>query len=118
MSLGMKTVAKDILGQFGTLVEIRTITRTEDRDAGTSSESVATQSVRAAIDRFRQELIDGAAVKSGDKQATISAEDLDSAPDPADMRVRSLGVTYAVLGVEPIIDGDEVAAYTLHLRPA
>ncbi len=118
MSLGLKTVASDVLGQLGTLAEIRMITRTEDRDAGTSTEAIATIEARGAPDRFRQELIDGTRVKTGDLMFTVSAADVPTEPKADNTRVRLLDKTYEVVGVDPVPDGDEVAAWTMHLRLA
>lgn len=119
MTIGIANDAKPEMDDKGTTVAVEWITRTHDRAAGTSSESTETQSPdpKCIPENFAAERIDGTAVRYGDMMAFFLAQDLDNEPKPGNLRVQLGGTWYSVM--EPLerwFDGDEVAAYRLHLR--
>lgn len=118
MSSGIADSVKPTLDARGTTAQVEFITRTQDRAAGTTFETPTAQSPdpKCVTENFEANRIDGTNVRFGDLMATFLAQDLDQVPERETTRVQIFGVWYTVLRYETFADGDEVAAYRLHLR--
>lgn len=118
MSLGFAKIAKDLIDKFGTLVEYRVISRTQDSASGTVTESAAASTIRAAVVDYDERMIDGTVVQIGDLRMFVAARDLDADPVPTAVRVMVRGQTWTVVRHKVWEDGDETAAYEIQLRSA
>lgn len=111
-----KATATKLLGQHGSLVTYRAMSRgTYDPATSTATEAEAATSVRAQlVPPSRFELSSGL-VRSGDAVLLMPGEAFTADPLPGD-RVTMNGAGYEVIGVEPIAVGTAAAAWRVILR--
>lgn len=103
----------------------RTITRTTsvyNPSTGASADTVTTlDTITTPPYPYRTYEIDDASVRRGDQKLTVPSKDVGSFPmtleDEAKMKFTDTnGDVYRVISVQPILSGDEIAAYILQLR--
>lgn len=112
-----RAAAERLIRAFGKSVTIRRATRSFDPATGKTTET--TQDFPAKIsppERFREDLVDGTLVLAGDLRAQLAAAGLAIVPEPVRDRVVIDGTAWSLLRADPVMSGEQVALYTLHLR--
>ena len=112
-----RATAERLIRDFGKTVTIRRVTRSFDPSNGKASETHEDVLAKVAPpQRFREALIDGTLVQSGDLRAELAAEGLAVVPEPARDRIIIDGTAWSLQRVDPVMSGAQTALYTLHLR--
>lgn len=112
-----RATAERLIRTFGKSATLRRVTRTYDTPTGKATETVEDFAVKVSPpERFREALIDGTLVRAGDLRAHLPAEGLGIVPEPARDRLVIDGRPWTLLRVDPVLSGEQVAFYTLHLR--
>lgn len=88
-----------------------TYSPTSDSITGSSTSTVSTLAVIAG---YRQSLIDGTIIKTGDKKALLFAKDLEK-PKIGDILTDN-GIDYSIIQSDEVGPGDIPVFYTLQIR--
>ena len=114
----MRSVAKNLIGSFGTTAVITTYTGgTYDpiTDATIPGEGVQTVITCSPPSEYKSYVIDGTRIQTGDMKILIPALVYETAPT-TDQTVTIRGDTYKVIGVMPISSGNQEAVWEVQLR--
>ena len=112
-----RATAERLIRAHGKTVTIRRVTRSFDPASGKATETHEDFPAKVSPpERFRQALIDGTLVQTGDLRAELAAEDLATVPEPACDRIVIDGTAWSLVRVDPVMSGEQIALYSLHLR--
>lgn len=116
----MRNIASTLIGVLSDTTS--TITRTTEAnynpETGEADPPVTTTySVKTSPpEAFKTLEIDGTNVLKGDFKVIVAARDLTIEPSPQTDTLTRASVVYKIIAVEPIVSGDQVAAYQLQCR--
>lgn len=100
---------------FGFDATHRRVTRAYDVTTGKNTESNADTTVKITPPApFEQRRIDGTIIQIGDQQIIMSSSS-GIVPQSTDFFIIG-GVTWQVIRIEPIVSGEQTAAYSVQLR--
>ena len=117
LSTRARRSAADLIQRVGKTVTLRRSARSFDPGSGETTESFEDFTVKVSPpEPFRDGLVDGALVRSGDLETYLAAEALAFGPEPLSDALLINGGTYSLVRVEPLFAGEEIALYKLHLR--
>lgn len=112
-----RATAARLIEAFGTPAVLRRVTAQHDPATGKVSETSADLAIKVSPpENFREGLVDGTLVKAGDLSAQLAAKDLAAVPVPARDLILIGGKAYALVRIDTVMSGAEVALYRLHLR--
>jgi hypothetical protein len=111
-----RRVATKLIGQFGRLITLTTVTAGAYNPAtGVSVPATSNVNVKAIIEDYKGFEIVSELAQAGDKKVLVSAADLASKPSPADKLVID-GLTFTIVGVKAVSSGALDALYELQAR--
>lgn len=106
---------KLIDGTFGFDATHRRVTRTYDPTTGKNTESNADTTIKITPPSpYEQRRIDGTVIQIGDQRVMISSAS-GIVPVTGDKMIIA-GSTWQIVGISPIVSGEQTAAYELQLR--
>lgn len=112
----MQSLAGELIAEFGAAAVLkRQAAGARDATTGTVSVTSASQPVRACVFDYDQKFIDGALIRTGDKQVYMSAVGI-ALPLAGDVLTWA-GVDYTVLKCKPLApSGSVMVVYELQAR--
>jgi hypothetical protein len=113
----LRSVAKSLIGQFGTPGTITRVTPGRyNIQAGTQAETTSTTSVSGVVGAFKHYEI-GAEIRATDRKWVVAASDVAFVPD-VDDRVTIGSTSYRIVRTREVQATDQAAVYELALRAA
>jgi outer membrane lipoprotein-sorting protein len=109
--------AFDIVAKYGRVATFSVRTKTEDETTGqvTFSEPVKYRRKITPPSNYGLALVDGETIKAGDASVTLPAQNLPFTPYEG-MQLEIGDDTWTVISIEPLVPGENAAAYVLQLR--
>jgi hypothetical protein len=109
-------IASRLLTKFGmTATLVRRVSGTYVPATGAIPVTETSQSVKVVLTAYPEKMIDGTAIHTGDKQVSMSVENLDFLPQAGDRLVVGV-VTYNVIQVKEHNPAGTVLLYELQVR--
>lgn len=112
-----QTTALRLITKFGQDVTIqRKVTSPANPWDPSSGTTTSTDyAAKAVVSEFKQGLIDGEAIKYGDKNVIVAAKGLDVEPVTTDALIVS-GITYTIVSINPVSPAGTVIVYEIQAR--
>ena len=112
-----RATAERLIARFGKAITLRRAARTYDPATGKTTDTTQDFLVKISPpDRFRENLVDGELVRSGDLQAFMAAKGAPVVPEQTTDKAIIDGVPWTLVRVDPVFSGEQAAFYTLHMR--